>query len=362
MSKIIILLPKINTSGGYFEARNLAAFFRSNKLSVSIKSIFPTYASRYGSIFSLPYRTIILLVNFITLRPSLVILTHFSTFFFAPILRLFGFSVAYFVQDLEWIFPSRNRFIQKIFYTYCRICFSFASFFFFGNTYLLHSFQQLGIVSDDNSFLFPVGIDISEKFTSLSLEKYSDSLFTKTSYDYDVTFLLRNPWFKNNSFYFDVLNQLSKYSKIPNIRVLIVDMRHKPLRALTIPNLDISICYSLDQSDFYKVIMSSRFLLCLSLHEGFGLPPFEAMYLGRTLPLVLDNGGCRCYLTELPELLLDRDSDSYTVASRLISLLFYDQSRLDTLLQKAHLIAMNYIERSMQSRNYSFKRMISKLF
>ena len=361
MFKIIFVLPKINTSGGYYEALNLATLFRNNKIPVSIRPIFSGGANRLISLFLLPYRIIILLLPLLVSRPSLVILTHYSTFFIAPILRLFGLSVAYFVQDLEWIFPSSNHIIQKIFYSYCRICFYFASFFFFGNTYLLDSFRDLGIGYDDNSFLFPVGVDICEKFTSSSLINLPDPLYSKTSYNYDFTFLLRNAWFKNNSLYFDVLDHLSKYSNIPNIRVLIVDMRRNPMKAITIPNLDITVLSSLDQCAFYNVLTSSRIFLCLSLHEGFGLPPFEAMYLGRTLPLVLDNGGCRCYLSELPELLLDRDIDSSIIASQLVSLLFKNESLSDLLLDRAHLSALNYIETSLQIRNSSLKRMISRL-
>lgn len=361
MIQLVFLVPKINTSGGYHEVRNLAAFFKSNNVPASIISIYPKNANWLTSFVYLPFRLISIFLAVLRIRPSLIILTHYSNYLIAPFCKLFGIPVAFFIQDLEWIFPSRFSYIQQFFFYYCTFCFHFATYFFFGNSYLRTTFYKLSLANSSNSFIFPVGLDIPEHASLLSMSTMSNALSLNSSYDYDLVFLLRNAWFKNTSFYFDVIKHLDAFAVIPNIRILIIDMRRNPLHNFSSPNLDISVVSSLSQPDFYKVLASSRILLCLSVHEGFGLPPLEAMYTSRTVPLVLENGGSECYMSDLSELVLDRESDSSYIASRILYLLNHDHKQIQSLLGKSYESALHYVHSSTISRRKSFSQLISRL-
>ncbi len=200
------------------------------------------------------------------------VFTHFATFAFVwsvPASRR-----TFFVQDLEWTFV-RNPTIQRLLRWFIvrtlrhgrRVA---------ANDYLRGQLLLLGLAP---VHVFPVWADAAFGQVPVVVR------------DVDVVMVLRRGAHKRFDLYLEALKHLK------NLRVAVISTDDDLARKAGLP-LDCTLVRP-SMAEMAALYSRSRVFLMLSEHEGFGLPPLEAMAAG-CVPVCRDSGGVRAYMERSP--------------------------------------------------------------
>lgn len=211
------------------------------------------------------------------------IFTHYSTFpltaFIARRQRLF------FVQDLEWNFLQNARLVVWLRFFILRQFHS--GRLISANDYLSDALKSLGFKVP---ILAPIWADSNFQTESI------------TARDVDYVMVLRKGAHKRLDLYFEFI-RLARIQGGVRLAVISPD---EDIIAQVRGVVDIALLRP-SMLDMRNLYARSSIFIHLSEHEGFGLPPLEAMGAG-CIPLCRDSGGVRAYMRDplLSQQLFDR--------------------------------------------------------
>lgn len=286
------VLPSLKISGGIQEAINLSNELEQLGASVEnyVMWVSPTeittgncnivYLSNYltkpfFAIFQIPF---ILLKFFLIKNEKRLtqkwIFTHYTTFPLALGVRCD--KRIFFVQGVEWDF-FRNKFISTLLRKF------------------IFSFYRSGSVVTTNRYLsrrmIESGITVSGELPIWANESFY--IESEVARNIDIVMVLRGGDTKRLDLYREFINSSSVRTK----RWVIAAITPDDDISASINSL-VSECYvrpSIGQ--MATIYAKSKIFLMLSEHEGFGLPPLEAMG-GGCVPICRDSGGIRAYMND----------------------------------------------------------------
>lgn len=317
-----LILPSLKITGGTKEALRFGTLLRTRNISLLVTCMwrtqipldvtnYPTYelSSRF-----LSFRRAILELPLQMFRfhrklkedsrvsliqdDTIFIFTHYITL---PLALLVPANKRFvFVQDIEWCF-IKNKFISEVLrkiilliYKRCKLISA--------NSYLTSKLKEENI---DVAFELKIWAN-SSFFSEKSLSR-----------DIDFVMVLRHGSHKRLDLYYDFIE---KASKEEGLRICIISpedyigqkVRDRVAICLIRPSL----------AEMRDIYARSKCFVLLSEHEGFGLPPLEAMGSG-CVPVCRDSGGVRAYMVgDLQKLLVPLESDPnlvFRIAAELIS-------------------------------------------
>ena len=349
MNKVVIVVPKLTITGGNLEAERLLDDLKSVGLSGTMVPIFPSNCRRAQAILGAPFFAIGLVVFLLSHRPSILILTHYTTLPFAVFKPFLGVKICVFVQDFEWLFLSPIPAVQKLMKSFHMLIYNKVDCFIFGNTYLNSNFparalRHLRLSPHPAGILYPVGSPSDYSALSACRQDLPDS--------YDIGLILRNGWLKNESMYYNVLATLVQTDSALSRSVTAVNLLRDSASASKYSALGVNVRPKMSREDLYSWMCGLKLFLCLSIHEGFGLPPLEAMALG-VIPLVLQNGGCMAYLGEFPELVLPRNSSAQVIADNIYKILSWSDCFKADLVRRLKSTALHYQASARHARLFA---------
>jgi glycosyltransferase involved in cell wall biosynthesis len=207
-----------------------------------------------------------------------LVLTHYTTLPLA--LLVTRQSRWFFVQDLEWLF-LKPTLVQRL------------------AKWIILAFLRRGRVLTTNSYLKKAltehGVDVQGVVPTWADEQFGYATASPSGgRSIDVVLVLRRGAHKWLQGYEAAIGLLSKPHK-----------GHPPLRVAVItPDAELAsrfqsrvqeCLYQPQLEEMRALYARSRCLLHLSEHEGFGLPPLEAMGAG-CIPICRDSGGVQTYM------------------------------------------------------------------
>jgi hypothetical protein len=338
MNKVVIVVPRLALTGGNLEAERLLNDLQSVGLSGVMLPIFPSNCTRALAILGAPFFALSLFISLLNHRPNILILTHYTTLPFAAVKVFTSVKVCAFVQDFEWLFLSPSPLVQKLMEFFHMSIYKHVDCFIFGNAYLSSSFparalRHLRSTPHPAGILYPVGSPLDRS----SLPASSQSLTAS----YDIGLILRNGWLKNEKMYYSVLATLIRPNISLSRSVSAVNLLRDSASHLKYSALGVNVRPKMTRQDLYAWMSGLKIFLCLSIHEGFGLPPLEAMALG-AIPLVVENGGCMAYMGEFPELVLPKNSSAQAIADYILMILSWSDSFRTDLVTRLKMTALQY--------------------
>lgn len=234
-------------------------------------------------------------------------LSHYVTYALVPFIH--RDALWFFVQDLEWTFvPTRLR---------------------WGLRRLILSALARGRVLTANSYLAAALRDegISDVATIPIWASRAFKGALDLARDIDVVLVLRRGAHKRVDLAQRVL--ALREQRYPDMRVAIITPNDEFAAALgTVTNQIVLLRPTIDE--MRSLYERARVFLLLSEHEGFGLPPLEAMGSG-CVPLCRDAGGVRAYMQrELTENVLPLSLEEEDLLGR-VHALSRDETRLARL-------------------------------
>jgi hypothetical protein len=335
ITKVVAIIPKLGLTGGNLETERLLDDLRNFGCDVTLLAIFPSNAGFLMAILCYPFFLFKLFFKLLGISPRLLVLTHYTTLPFAFLKVSFHCNVLAFIQGFEWLFPSGNKTIQRIMKSYHLLCYQAVDTFVFGNRYLLYNFplvthRLVSCPGRPRAVLYPVGSLTQD--SSFVLDAVHESC-------HDIGLILRNGWLKNEKMYYSVLSILFRDHAIAPVRVSAVNMLRSSTSSSNFSNLGVDLRDKMSHDDLCFWMSGLKLFLCLSVHEGFGLPPLEAMALG-VVPLILSNGGCNSYMEPFPELVLSASSTANEIVDKILWVLSwredYRQEQLSLLSSHAN--------------------------
>lgn len=198
-------------------------------------------------------------------------------------------KVLYFIQDIEFEFYKQYRFFGYFLKKICVLTYAFKPIVS-ANPYLSSRLLEYTNVDFD----FNLGVDIDYI-----------SNFKEDQKKYDVVYFLRNEVHKGRDRFDDIL------SKNKDLKFLCISQNKSLLKKYEdIEN--VSILTPISDGMLFSSVSKSKVLLLTSYHEGFSLPPLEAMCLG--VPCILyPCGGPSVYSNKSNSVLIS-DSDDFSAA------------------------------------------------
>ena len=333
MTSILFIEPKNTLSGGHLEINRLATLLSDAGYLVHRHYIFPNNCSLLSAFLLFPWFFALSYFRCLRNSPDLVICTHYSTlshlFIFPSHCRIC------FLQDFEWLFPSDSIFLQSIFKWLMLSCYSSCRSLIFANKYLHSVFTQFPRLQSSliRFFLYPVGSQVLP--SNNSLQAYTERI-------YDLIFIIRKGRQKSFELYVQVINKL--ISSFPSFRVACIGHDTNKQFFVNSPNF---VFYSYcSKSDLLSLFSSSKYYLLLSKHEGFGLPPLEAMSCG-CVPILLANGGCTNYIPSSYPFLLPLSSTPHAILNMLSSSISMTSSEFHLFSEYCFSLFSNYNSQSL---------------
>ena len=281
---------------------SVLAMWRSER-SVTDEGIECSYLSNWktGLLLVLPQLFGIMIIFWLYSRKhkgTTWIFTHYATL---PLALLVPRRQRFvFVQDLEWKFVRRewlSSTLKKIiFYVYKR------SILIAANPYLFQALQQLSLKPQGQA---PIWAD----------PVFGDGV--ATGRDIDILMILRKGDAKRLDLYLEALDYFNCTAHSLRIEVVTTEDEIQ----LNVHNL-VSACHIRpNRETIHRLYARSRVFLLLSDHEGFALPPLEAMGSG-CVPICRDSGGPRAYMSGvLTNGLVPLDREIKLICQKVISLL-----------------------------------------
>jgi glycosyltransferase involved in cell wall biosynthesis len=211
----------------------------------------------------------------------------------------------WFVQDIEWEFPSRS-WVRA----WLRVLILFVarrSRLVVANSYLHQAMLKEGLTVE---MTYPIWAD-----ASFATHEHHPM----ATRPIDVLFVLRSGRMKRPTLYFQVMQALQRL--MPTLRVTAVSPDRSWLQACEAAVTGVSLVHNPSRDALKQLYQTSKCFLLLSEHEGFGLPPLEAMGSG-CVPVCCDSGGPRAYMTgTLSQLLMPLSWTAEAMARRLADVL-----------------------------------------
>jgi len=291
---IYFIVPAINIGGGLREVINLAQNMKSAgsksimvslwrathqmPTSLPIKELTFMPAQRLWAILGFWYvcaRYIIFLMGLRkkSLEEEFFVFTHYLTVIFSIFVsrkRRF-----FFVQDLEWRFLGKG-FISKLVKKVLIFCYRRGAVIS-ANSYLTKELQRL---------------DIAVKY-DLSIwanPEFKGDRNKSIKRDFDFVMVLRTGLAKRLDLYLDFINLSLRDS---DLKVVVITP-HDDIAHL-IENFHVQTFLRPSLEEMRKIYERSKVFVMLSEHEGFGLPPLEAMGSG-CVPVCRASGGINAYM------------------------------------------------------------------
>ena len=288
MSKknIDIFVPTLKKCGGnkeivkYFSplevdhSITIFSFWKSsNEVDVSetIKVKYVTNFKANRVVAILTYPLIILYVYFrsLVMKDRIIILTHYSTY----LLSLMKFTDMYiFIQGEEWNYVNSALFKRLVLYLIGR------GKIITANSFLESQLLKYGIKSD-----IKCNIWASNEFLNLDQSDLRDI---------DYIFVVRDSPVKRPDLYYEFLS----FIDLTRYKIVLITTDEAIIDKFDAFNVDMYLLPSIIKMK--ELYGRSKFFLLLSEHEGFGLPPLEAMGSG-CLPIMRDCYGPRLYMTSI---------------------------------------------------------------
>ena len=289
---IQIVLPSLKISGGSAEALKLVHNFELEGANVGAillwksqndLSVIPPYLHNLSNWRTYPYLAIFQLpilmwrfkklVNSNQINKSKYFFTHYSTLPLALLVP--GKHRWIFVQGLEWEFLN-NKFFSKLLKLFIVWIYS-RSNLLAANPYLSNALSEQGLIVHKSKYI------------------WADPLYlyyAEIEREIDLLMLLRKGDCKRLDLYLQAIDWLKK--------------REPKLRIAVITTEDDIIDLVIDKVDEYYVKLNgpyamrtiysrAKIFLHLSEHEGFGLPPLEAMGSG-CVAICRNSGGPQNYM------------------------------------------------------------------
>lgn len=264
-----------------------------------------------------------------------VIFTHYVTLPLSLLLPR-GRRV-YFVQDLEWKFVG-SRLLSAALRAFI-IYFYRRGRILTANNYLTSAMHSLGIEVQGEALI------------------WADSAFATDSAprrDIDFVMVLRKGHHKRLDLYLAFICAISERAPTRRIAVistedsLAAQVRDRVAESHVRPSV----------VDMRAIYARSKVFVHLSEHEGFGLPPLEAMGAG-CVPLCRDSGGVRAFMAQeaMTTLLVPRDASLPAFVQRALDLV-EDTHRLQVLSEQARRVFESGMRRSAQ-RQQLLRRVLS---
>lgn len=268
---------------------------------------------------------IFLFLVFFHLKGRLVLANYFLTVLPTFISnRVYGTRYVYFVQDIEYRFFT--GFLKFIFRFICHWTYKKGNIVT-ANSYLYHQ------ISSDWLVDFSVNIGPSSIFFSQPDEKNKK--------DFDVVYFLRSERHKR-------LDRFDQFLKLASGQIKIACVAQDSRLFSKYKSRVEQVFQPQNDSELIKVLDRSRIFLLTSDHEGFALPPLEAM--ARGVPPVLFNcGGPSLYCVNLVNGMIIDDEDIQKFFNAIVKLL-KDNILLNRLSQKAKETSLAFnLEKAVQS-------------
>ena len=346
-----LLLPSLKITGGNIEAiklfneistvkceaneaKNICVIWHcSGGIKVS-KSRIIFLSSWFARRLLVPFQYPYLLTKFFIINRSCKkkwIFTHYSTLLFSLLIRKKGRY--FFVQDLEWKFIENKilKFLLKkfILFIYSR-----------GNILPANNYLENAILSYGLKIYGNIDIWADRNFLELGFSERA----------IDGVMMLRNGGYKRLDLYREFI---SKCAQNKNFKLAVITPEKK-----LFDEFKNSVQYCFFSPSMFKmreIYSNSKVFIHLSDHEGFGLPPLEAMGSG-CVPLCRDSGGVKAYMNhfEAQGLLLQK-SHSIDEIIYAFNLLVSDVKNLELLSKKAIKVFLMGLKRD------KFKIFIDKL-
>jgi glycosyltransferase involved in cell wall biosynthesis len=317
-SAIRLVLPSLKVSGGNFEAISLARDIETSDRAVDIVSMWLSPHAlplQHQKLYVLSNWKPSILYAFIQL-PRIVlrfrsfiiadrarscdwIFTHYATIPLALIVpknrRWF------FVQDLEWQF-LQNNFLSKLL-KYVMLLVYRRSQLIAANAYLESALEGEGL---SVRAVAPI---------------WADPIFDQTvadERDIDILLVLRKGGAKRVDLYLKAIGWLA--TRAPALRIAVITTEDEIYKSV---KDKVTECHlrPKGRQAMAELYCRSKILIHLSDHEGFALPPLEAMGCG-CVPICRNSGGPQAYMTGPMEVLLrpqhETLNDILTIAVELL--------------------------------------------
>ena len=352
--KIVAIIPKNTLSGGSLEVFRLVEDLRAVGCVTHTLSLYDSDTNVVCGLIFTPFFLLRLVFKLIRLQPEFLILTHYSTLPIFFIKYFVGCKVAIFIQDFEWLFASSNPFIIKLLKKFVLYFSALSDFLVFGNTYLLSGFP-LSKVSPvkTNAIVYPVGLGLVK---GVDCNEYKSNISKR----FKLGFILRNGWLKNEHLYYLVSRQMLQNSCCQHYDIAAINMLGSSANSTKYSDLGINISLPLSKKNLFSWYSDLDIFLCLSKHEGFGLPPLEAMSVG-AIPIILHNGGCMNFMEPFPELVLQSESKLDDIIDRINLVLNLDNSDRFDLMKRLCKHSADYFNYAERTRTSAILDLVEKL-
>ena len=251
-------------------------------------------------------------------------LSHYVTYALAPFVA--GERLWFFVQDLEWTFvPPRLRGLLRRFIlaTLTR-----------GRTLAANSYLAASLVRHRVPVAATIPIWASPIFSGV----------TDRHRDIDIVLVMRRGAHKRIDLARCVLALRRQHH--PHVRMAVITPNDE-FAEMVLDDPGVELLLRPEPEEMRALYERTRVFLLLSEHEGFGLPPLEAMGSG-CVPLCRDAGGVRAYMRGVLENnLLPLSLDAGDILDRAVAL-SRDEPRLARLRTAARRIFEEGLERAAQ--------------
>jgi hypothetical protein len=349
MASIVALVPKFVVSGGNHEVdRLMLDLKRRTGYEVTIIALYPKEASPLIALIASPFFTARAIINILKLRPSMLLLTHYTTLPYS-LLRFVGiFKVAVFIQAFEWLFISPNAIVQYFAKAYHLLFYLSIDCFVYANRYLEDNFPPCAKRPR------PWGGRPSQTLYPVGAKPQTCGFINSRN---GIGCILRNGWIKNESMYYDVFSVLIADELLDPSDISAINMLNSSASAAKYSDLGIQLHPAKSPAEVSCWMASIKIYVCLSIHEGFGLPPLEAMANG-AVPLVLMNGGCTAYMDPFPELILASRSSAEDIAEKMSWILSWQDKQLNNCRKRLKEHAAAYFSWAEDFRNTSLAEIV----
>ena len=351
--KNIILVPKLNNSGGVTEIIYLKNNLETKNCNFEIIPLFgsKTFILRGFLDHIRHWKNIIKESK----KYKSLVVTHYTTLFFSFFFNR-EIKKSVFIQCLEWKVISRNIFLQFLSKVLHFICFMRITNFIFANKLLKKDFEsdilmkQIFLLKKTKILVYPVG------------HRFINDMNQNLKRNIDILIILRNNWVKRYDLYLKTLSYLLDKDKnlVRKFNLRIINLSSQAVPKWINNFKTVQVSKEISHQELFLLYKRSKTLLYLSFYEGFGLPPLEAMSQG-CVPIISNNRGQYNYLSPDSDLILKRDCQPEEIADKLK--IIFNENEKKRILRKNSLIknAENYYNIAEKQRKKEINNIVKAL-